>query len=260
MKLIGYLFLLVVAFFGCDRSPATLGPILQSTASDQKTAAEFVASWGNMGMYLPDHKQVVVFRNDFANSSHLLRDAILDKNHSVRMRSAYVIGQIGSTAKPMGDVLLARLEVEPKELVRMYIVTALSGIGYDTEHTVTSLTTIYESLNGRNVRLILGGAYSEVDRKINVASALFILKKPEDRREYFDFVTKWLDPPDAAISGTLLDGYWERRWMAVNSLERMPEATDAIVKLEKLQHEPGVKPWVKVHAPRVLAFLRKSAE
>ena len=48
--------------------------------------------------------------------------------------------------------------------------------------------------------------------------------------------------------------------MAETSLEQMPEATDAVAKLEKLQGEPGAKPWVKVCAPRVLAYLKKNSK
>lgn len=80
----------------------------------------------------------------------------------------------------------------------------------------------------------------------------------ESKSRYFDFVTKWLDPPEDDLSGDLLEGYWERRWMAVNALEQMPDATDAIPKLESLEVEPNAKPWVDIHVPRVLGVLRRN--
>ena len=45
--------------------------------------------------------------------------------------------------------------------------------------------------------------------------------------------------------------------MAVNSLERMLGAVHAIPMLESLRDEPGAKPWVEVHVPRVLTALRE---
>ena len=81
----------------------------------------------------------------------------------------------------------------------------------------------------------------------------------DTKSEYFNFVTKWLNPAADDLSGDLLEGYWERRWIAVNSLEQMPDATDAIPKLESLKAEPNAKSWVDVHVPRVLGVLQNNA-
>lgn len=260
MTQIRYFTLLLIVLCGCERSSPTLELALRKGTVVQKTAAEYVSSWADMGMYLPDEKQVAVFRNDFANTSLLLRNSLADKNSSVQMRSALVIGQVGSKAKELGAELLARLQVDPDELVRIYLINALVGIGYDTEPTITSLTKIYDSLNDQNVPQRFGGSYSEVDQKINVASAIFALSKPAGQSEYYNFVTKWLDQPSADVTGPFLEGYWERRWMAVISLEQMPLATEAIAKLEQLQKETNAKRWVSVHVPRVISYLRKNAQ
>ncbi|MEP0347530.1 hypothetical protein, partial [Rhodopirellula bahusiensis] len=81
---------------------------------------------------------------------------------------------------------------------------------------------------------------------------------PADVLRYYDFVTQWLDPPADDLKGDLLDGYWERRWIAVNSIGQMPDATDAIPKLESLQAEPNARLWVNTHVPRVLGVLREN--
>jgi hypothetical protein len=87
-----------------------------------------------------------------------------------------------------------------------------------------------------------------------------------------------------------LEGYWQRRWVAVMALESMANATDAIPSqakatppapgtkpasagaagratvadaiplLEAIFHEPNARPWVAAHVPRVLDVLRSKAK
>lgn len=260
MRATALIAILSVLLVGCDRANSRPGTAAQqTTVQPTKTVEEYISGWGEMGMWLPDAEQVSVFRKNFASAHAALRDALSHTDHSVRMRAAYVIGEIGDTAKPAGEGLLARLAEEPDELVRIYIVDALSAIGYNTEAVVTALTERYKALDGTNVPPNDDHSYAEVDEKISVASALYTFADDDSKPEYFEFVTKWLDPPDTDLNADLLDGYWERRWMAVNSLERMPDAIEAIPKLESLQAEPKAKPWVDVHVPRVLAVLRQHA-
>ena len=252
--------LLSVLLVGCDRASSQPGATTQQTPVQQtKTVEEHVASWSEMGMWLPDAEQVTIFRDNFDSARSSLRDALANPNDSVRMRAAFVIGEIGDSAKPAGEDLIARLREEPDRLVRIYIIDALNAISYDSGAAVTVLAARYEALDGTNVPPNDNHSYAEVDEKIKVASALYSFVDADSRSQYFDFVSKWLDPPNADLNGDLLDGYWERRWIAVNSLEQMPYATDAIPKLEALKTEPNAKSWVHVHVPRVLGVLRKNA-
>ena len=95
------------------------------------------------------------------------------------MRSAYVIGESGTIARPLGESLLMKLSNEEDELVKIYMVNALSEIGHDTPGTLQTLTTLYDSLDATNVPPSFGGSYAEVDQKINLAAAIFVLSKPE---------------------------------------------------------------------------------
>ncbi len=255
MKQIARLLFLAILITGCDQHIKPAAPV--ASKSVQRPTKELVSSWAKMGMYMPDASQVAAFRGDFEHSEDLLRNGLDDSNSSVRMRSAYVIGEIGTIARPLGASLLMKLSNEEDELVKIYMVNALSEIGHDTPSTVQTLTTLFDSLDGTNVPPSFGGSYAEVDQKINLAAAIFVLSKPEDSGKYFDFVTKWLDPPEPSVRGLQLDGYWERRWMAVNCLGRMTRAVEAIPKLEMLQSEPKPKPWVSVHVPRVLDILQR---
>lgn len=250
----------VLILVGCNGSPPPGASPKQARRAPPTSVDECIATWGEMGMWLPDAEQVELFRRNFDSARGSLHAALSNPDHSVRMRAAYVIGEIGASAKPAGQDLLARLKDEDDELVRIYIVQALSAIDYDTNAALSTLGDRYAALDGENVPLKLDHSYAEVDEKITVASALYVLMKTDTnaRREYLDFVTKWLAPPADDLSGNLLEGYWERRLVAVLALERMPDAVDAIPKLELLQAEPNRKPWVDAHVPRVLAVLRKN--
>lgn len=242
---------------GCDR--ATSPERFPSPQPVAQTPEQYIAGWGDMGMWLPDAEQVDVFLNNFDSCRAALRDAISHSDPSVRMRAVYVVGKIGKTAKPSGEELLARLSLERDELVRIYIIDAINSIGFDTDRAIAVLTERYHLLDGTNVPPNDDHSYAEVDEKIKVASALYSFVEDDSKLEYFDFVTKWLDPPADDLSNDLWEGYWERRWIAVNSLERMPDATDAIEKLELLLEEPRAKSWVEVQVPRVVGVLRKNA-
>lgn len=244
---------------GCSEpEPPAKHFLTRPSYQSAETAQEHIDGWGKMGMWLPNEVTVAFFRENFESSRDELRDALSHTDKSVRMRAAYVIGEIGSAANAAGDELLACLSIEPDETVRMYLVNALNTIGHDSAATITFLANRYESLDAQNVAPNYDKGYPPVDEKITIAAALYTMVDTPAKQQYYDFVTRWLDPPKAEVSGDLLDGYWDRRWMAVNSLERMPTATEAISKLESLLAEPNAKSWVNIHVPRVLAELRKN--
>lgn len=260
MNSTAYIALLSLVLVGCDRTNSQPGTSSQKTrVQPSKTVEDYIARWSDMGMWLPDAEQVNVFCDNFDSARGSLREALSHNNQSVRMRAAYVIGEIGDSAKPAGEELLARLTAEPDELVRIYIIDALIAIGYDTDTTITVLVERYEALDGSNVPPNEDHYYAEVDEKITVASALYSFVDIDSKTGYLDFVIKWLDPPDDDLSPELLDGYWIRRWIAVHALEQMSTATEAIPRLESLKAEPNAKPWVHVHVPRILGVLRKNS-
>ena len=257
MKVNAYVTLSLLLLVGCEETSPH--PRSAPTEVPNASAESLIAGWGDMGMWLPDAEEIAVFRKSFPTAQHLLRNALSHHDRSVRMRGAYVIGKLGDVAKPVGNDLVERLADEPDTTVRMYIVNALNAIGYKTESAIEVLTERYRSLDGSNRPPNADHSYAEVDEKITIASALYALSDDESISEYYNFVTKWLDPPDHNLGGDLLEGYWQRRLIAVNSLERMPDATDAIPKLESLQAERNAKLWVNTHVPRVLNVLRKTA-
>ena len=209
-----------------------------------------------MGMYLPDEEQIEFVRTNLDDATPQLKGALNHDNTDVRQRTAYVIGEIGPEAKSLGPPLAERLKVEPERIVRIYIYDALAAVQFSNFGVVSQLHERYDALSPQNEPYQFGAGYADVDERINVAAALYVLHREGPRDEYLEFVTKWLAPPAADIKPEELGGYWERRWVAVISLEGMPEATEAIPLLESMLDEKDAKSWVNVHVPRVLGVLR----
>lgn len=217
----------------------------------------WVESWADMGMYLPTDEQVDFLRINYRDVEPELEAALSHEDPDVRQRAAYVIGEIGPTAKSLGPALVRRLKNEKERLVRIYIVDAIAAIEFQAKEAKDALRSQFGSLSSENVAPQSPGEYADVDEKIAVAASLFKLTDGEERQKYLDFVTQWLDPPEPDLAPAQLEGYWERRWMAVNSLERMPGASSAIPRLESMLQEKEAKTWVPVHVPRVLKALKK---
>ncbi len=155
-----------------------------------------------------------------------------------------------------GPDLLARLNVETDELVRMYIVNALIAIDFGGDHTVSNLKQRFDSLDATNVPLNADHSYSDVDEKIVVASALYVFDKEPNKSQHLAFITEWLKPPTDTLKADLREGYSQRRLTAVGSLENMPGAIEAIPLLEAMLSEPNAESWTKAHVPRVIEKLR----
>ncbi|SFI46235.1 HEAT repeat domain-containing protein [Planctomicrobium piriforme] len=244
---------------GCGDSSATPERKTHSTSPAVLSRIdEIFKSWPNKGMWLPDEKEISFFRSNFDQSRGALAKALSNKEPKVRMRAAYVIDKIGPEAKSFGPDLIDHLQSEDDEVVRMYLVNALGSIEFRDPAALAVLRQRFDSLSAANVPPRSDLSYAEVDEKINTAAALYRLDLSPQRLEYLNFVLQWLHPPSETLSPADRTGYWERRWVAVTSLERMRDAKDAIPLLEAMEHEPKAKMWVSVHVPRVLGVLRKA--
>jgi len=238
---------------------ADFAKTMTKPASQPQNTQGLVDSWASMGMYLPDQQQVESLHANLTDISPELEAAVSHKNPDVRQRAAYVIGKIGTDANAMGKVLFDQLKKESEQLVQIYLIDALGAIRFKDHEVIEFLEKKYASLSDENVppTLFGGGKYSEVDEKINLAGVLYVLADDDSREKYLDFVTRWLPPPSKDMSQAEISGYWERRWMAVNSLEGMEGATEAIPLLEAMLKEENAKSWVSAHVPRVLGVLKK---
>jgi hypothetical protein len=229
---------------GCAKTPKT-------------KAAKYIDSWSDMGMWLPDNEQITFFRSNLTDVRQVLISALSNPNPNARQRAAYVIGEIGPDAVGLGTALYRRLKEEPKRIVRMYLYDALAAVRFADPVVINDLKDLFQSLDGENLPPAQDHSYASADEKINVAAALFILDKSSNRREYLEYVLRWLHQPRNNMAPEQLAGYWERRWCAVISLETMLGASEAIPLLEAMLNEPNTKSWVAVHVPRVLKALKK---
>lgn len=249
MQVLRLLFLTVVVSVGCGKP-----------SSPPQHIQAWVNSWAEMGMYLPDREQVDFLHANLDDVTLELEAAVSHENPDIRQRTAYVISEIGSDARIFGNCLFEQLKNETEQIVEIYLIDALGAIRYDNKAVVAFLKKKYDSLGEKNIPPnLFGGKYSEVDEKINLAGVLYVLAELESRDQYLNFVIQWLHLPDDDMSLIEISGYWERRWMAVISLEGMEDAYEAIPLLEAMHDEHNAKSWVSVHVPRVLSVLRDRA-
>lgn len=242
--------LILLMATGCNDPMAATPPAVAPSPPIGINADQYIASWTNMGMWLPDDKQITFFRSQLTQTKDKLEAALAAKEIAVRQRAAYVIQKIGKDAQTLGPELLAQLRVEPERLVRIYIINALAAVRYGAPDVIMELARRFDSLSAENVpRNLLDHEYTDVDEKINIAAAIYILQNDADKERYLQFVEQWLRPPESDLSSELLRGYWERRWMAVISLEEMRGATSAMPLLEAMLKEKSREPWVDIHVP-----------
>ncbi len=223
MQALRFFLLTTIAIIGCGKP-----------SSPPQHIQAWVDSWAEMGMYLPDEEQIQFLHVNLDDVQPELAAALAHKNPDIRQRAAYVVGEIGPDANALGAAVFEQLKKEPKQLVQIYLIDALGSIRFDNDEVVAYLRSKYDSLSSENTAAQLGGAYAEVDEKINLAGVLYVLGKPETRDQYRDFVIQWLHPPNEDLSSSELSGYWERRWMAVNALGSMEGASEAIPLLESM--------------------------
>ncbi len=238
----------LIVFVGCGKP-----------SSPPQHIQAWVNSWAKMGMYLPDEEQVSFLHANLDDVTAELEAAVSHENAEIRQRAAYVISEIGIDANGLGNCLFEQLKNEPDQLVQIYLIDALGAVRYNDNEVVAFLEKKYASLKDENVppSLFISGKYAEVDEKINLAGVLYVLAQPESREQYLDFVTQWLDTPSGSMNAVESSGYWERRWMAVISLEDMEGAVEAIPLLEAMLNEKNTKSWVSTHVPRVLDALKE---
>lgn len=233
---------------GCSRPPAPVDK-----------AREYVAGWADMGARLPSD-QVTFFRTHLAEVKGVLSEALSHINPDVRQRAAYVIEELGPSAMTLGPDVERALRVESERLVRLYLYDALRSIGTARTETVSYLTNRFESLAAERDVSTGGALYTPIDERIYLAADLYVLDSSgEKKSEHLGFVLQWLHPPKAGLSTQKRETYWEHRWCAVNAIEHMAGAEEAIPLLEAMLTEQDAKPWVGTHVPRALRALRPSA-
>lgn len=238
---------LTLILAGCsERNSSTTRKDDPSKATDQAQA--YSKDWASMGMWLPDSKQLAFFANNIDVTKRVLIDKLGDPNDDVRQRAAYVIEQIGPVASATQTALVAALAKEKVPLVRIYLCNALRAVGGSNEEALAQLRSLYRAS---------GDDKDTIDQRIYAAAALATLSKNQQEvKECTDFVCGWLKPPDKKLTPSELEKYSDIRWSAVNAVEHMAGAQQAIPLLEKMLADNEKPAWVDVHVPRALAALK----
>jgi hypothetical protein len=221
-----------------------------SASKVKEQAQTYAKEWTNMGMWLPNAEQLSFFSANIDITKDILADTLADQNNDVRQRAAYVIEKIGPAAKPMQAALVTALAKEKVPLVRIYLCNALSATGDANDDALTQLRVLFHAPADDKDTL---------DQRIYSAAALSTLSQnPKEVLECTAFVCQWLKPPSKDLVPSELEKYWDLRWSAVNAVEHMTQAKQAIPLLDKMLTEPDKRDWVDMHVPRALAALGTS--
>lgn len=234
---------------GCNNGKTTKSPPAK-VAQVKKQAVSYSEEWADMGMWLPKADQVAFFAANIDITKDVLAEKLSHKNSDIRQRAAYVIEEIGPTANALQKALVTALVQERESLVRIYLCNALRAVGDADEDVLAELRILFQKP---------GDSKENLEQRIYSGAALATLsKKPDEIAECTAFVCQWLKPPGKELSPSELEKYWDIRWSAVNAVEHMTNARQAIPLLEKLLDEPGKQSWVELHVPRALASLKKT--
>lgn len=203
-----------------------------------------------MGMWLPNAEQIEFFKTNIEITKEVLEERLSDTNSDVRQRAAYVVEEIGPAARPLQNALVTALVKERDSIVRIYLCNALREIGGGDESVLAELRSLFD-VSGENKAV--------VGQRIYAGAALATLSKdPGEVADCTAFVCQWLKPPSENLSPAEVEQYWDARWSAVNAIEHVPSARQAVPLLEDMLNEPGKHPWVDIHVPRALASLKKT--
>ncbi len=224
--------------------------------SVQHKAQEYVNGWTNMGVYLPA-KQVSFFEVHFNDVQSILVEALEHSNPDVRMRAAYIIENLSEKAITLEFDILRALESESTRVVRLYLYGALRAIGARENVTINALKERFAllAIDGNDF-MDKNERYTNVDEQIYVAATLYVLDDDlKARPNYLSAVLKWLESPETKLYKEDMESYWNHRLCAVDVVEHMNGATEAIPLLKAMLSEQPQKPWVSSHVPRVLDAL-----
>jgi hypothetical protein len=207
----------------------------RSTQEGQvRPLTDVVASWKDLGIYLPSAEEVASFRDALPKSLDALRAGLQNEDSHVRMSTAYVAEGLGSEAVGLARSLLQRLQVEPEPIVRVYIAGALAAAEDRSQDILDGLRSEFS-------------AEEDEQSKTHLAGALVRLSSPNAEPQAWGWLLDSLKafPPSPPENFEDRQDFWERRWGAVRHVrETRGEEAVLLPLLTKLRDDPGTPGWV----------------
>ncbi len=203
-----------------------------SREDESRTPADIVDSWSDLGMYLPPKEDITFIRENLPESLKALRAGMNAPESSLRMSTAYVIGELGSDASALTQELLDRIDTETVPIVRVYSATAVADIDRLNENQVQQLKDAFHS-------------EEEPQAKTHLAGALVRVDNFEEQNDAKEWLLQSLEPltPENEVSD--IDIFWECRWGAIAHLRHLHHLDDLLLPLLKQLHDhPETPKWV----------------
>jgi len=224
----------IESFARDGRPPAPPGHAQQG---DARAVKEVVASWKDLGMWLPSSEEVALIRKALPESLEDLRVGLKHDDAHVRMSTAYVAEELGPEAAGLAQDVLQQLQTEPKALVRAYLADALAALGDDSRDILDVLGREFQSEQDDQARISLAGALVRLDSPE---------AQPEAWQWLLDSVKTFPPFPPEGLEER--GAFWLRRREAVRHLREVRGKEEVLLPLlTKLRDNPGTPGWVIEH-------------
>ena len=200
----------------------------------EPSVTDIVASWKDLGIWLPSSDEVKLVRSRLPESLDALRVGFKHDDAHVRMSTAYVAEKLGPEAAGLARDVLQRLQTEPEPLVRVYLADALAAIGDNSQDILDALRGEFQSEQDDQVKTYLAGG-------------LVRLNSPKAEPEAWQWLLDSLKtfppvPPDGLEER---QAFWERRWGGVRHLRETRGKEEVLLPLvTKLRDNPATPGWV----------------
>lgn len=191
-----------------------------------KETDEKVAAWSNLGMWLPDQKDVEFFREHYDITRDALKRALDDPK--IGRAACSVIQDLKLTATDLGPELLSLLQAEPEGAANSSLVRSLAAVQYRPPECLAELQRRWLSLQ------------ESPNEALFIAAAIWVLtENPEEKSSSLGYILKRLAPVSADLTPGERTAYLDTQWNAVVCLNAAPGCTAAIPSLEKLLEIPA---------------------
>lgn len=211
-----------------------LAGLICGCSEKPRSISDVVSGWAHLGMYLPPEQDVELIRDGLPGSLAELETGITSDTEHIRKSSAYVAEKLGAQARPLIPMIVKRLQFEPAYIIRVYLASAIAGIGGVASEDLQRLRDAFSSEENEQA-------------KTHLAGALVRLGSAEEEPTAWEWLMQSLEafPPQPPSDLDSKQIFWERRWGAVDHLRFVRgKDADILPPLKALKSNPMTPRWV----------------
>lgn len=207
-----------------------------------------VQKWPTLGMWLPDEREVRLFREHYDLTRDVLKKEIRNPDEKFRGKVLYVVQELEGTARDLGPDLVEMLTIAPPGRPGRSVVRALTTIRYRSPECQRELSRHWDA------------AGASVDTLLSLAAAQAVLSEsPEERRRGEAFLVRWLQPVPETLDAAERKAYLETQFTAIITVNAVRGLSVVEGPLERLLENPAAS-WMRTQIPNALGRIREPVE